>query len=81
MLNPDAIHGTASRKYTCPLFFLNYLVQMRYSVADNVDNLLFGIYETFIPAKQELVSEIAININMVGAKPGPNRQYLLAREA
>ena len=34
MLKPEAMNGTVNRKFNCPLFFLNYLIQKKASLAD-----------------------------------------------
>ena len=75
MLTLGAIEGTAARKFKCPLFFVNFMAQRRAQMVDgDTDHRLFGIYddETLIQAEQDAVSEIAIDIEMVGVKPGLN---------
>ncbi len=76
MLTPAALDGTTVRKHTCPMFFMNYLTQKKSSLEDDGDDSrLFGIYdnETLIPAQQDNVSEIAIDMEMVGVKYGLKR--------
>ncbi len=78
MLIMDAMQGSAERKHTCPMFFVNFLTQRKTGaepVTPEEDRRLFGIYddETILRTDQAVVSEIAIDIKMVGVKHGVSK--------
>ena len=79
MLSPDAMSGTETRKYGCPLFYINYLVSPRKDcIGDNVSELLFEDFDnrTFIKTEAASLVESAAELNMVRAKTSSTEAHL-----
>ena len=79
MLSPDTMSGTETRKYGCPLFYINYLISPRSDHdGDDVSDLLFENFDnrTFIKTEATSLAESAAKLNMVGAKTSSTGAHL-----
>ena len=74
MLTVGAMYGTGKRAHKCPFVFVNKLISTAYDGADNLEDLLFGVYDVgaLFPIRQEIVSRAAIDSKMIGATRGPD---------
>ena len=73
MLTNEAMIETEVTNYTCPLFYLNYMV-MRKAVSGAVTpgEYLFDIFadRTLIRADPAVVAQVAVELGMIGTKDG-----------
>ena len=69
MMDAAAIDGTAERNITCPMFFINFMVERRRVNNRVPEDLLFGVYDgtTMFPVDQSFVSDQLRELKLIGS--------------